>query len=115
RLRPASRRPFRTRGSRSSGCEMAAPYQTIRVEKQGSSAAVNLARPDARNALNGSAVAELTAAFEELARDASIRAVVLAGDGPSFCAGADIGWMREQGGLTLSENEEDARRLAKMF
>ncbi|MBA3426907.1 MAG: enoyl-CoA hydratase/isomerase family protein, partial [Rubrobacter sp.] len=58
-------------------------------------ATVTLSRPDAHNALNAALIEELTRCFEELAEDEETRVVVLAGEGRSFCAGADIGYMRE--------------------
>ena len=94
---------------------MAADFQTIRVEREHTFAVVALARPEARNALNAAAIAELTAVFQDLGRDARLRAVVLIGDGPAFCAGADAAWMKEAGSLSAAENEADARRLSAMF
>ena len=78
-------------------------------------ATVALARPDARNALNAALIAEVTRCFEELAEDEGVRVVVLAGEGPAFCAGADVGYMRDTAGFSYEENLEDARRLAEMF
>jgi methylglutaconyl-CoA hydratase len=78
-------------------------------------ATVALSRPDSHNALNAALIDELTRCFEELAEDQETRVVVLAGQGRSFCAGADIGYMRETAGLSYEENLEDARRLAMMF
>jgi methylglutaconyl-CoA hydratase len=72
-------------------------------------------RPDSHNALNADLIEALTRCFEELAEDQETRVVVLSGEGRSFCAGADIGYMRETVGLSYEENLEDARRLAMMF
>jgi methylglutaconyl-CoA hydratase len=94
---------------------MTGSFQSIRVTRAERSATVALARPEARNALNDVLVSELTAAFEDLGADPDLRALVVVGDGPALCAGADIGWMRRAGGLTPAENEADARRLAGMF
>ncbi len=88
---------------------------TARTERDGPVATVVLARPDVRNAFDERTIAELTAAFEALAGDASLRAVVLRGDGPAFCAGADVGWMRRAGTASLEDNESDARRLSTLF
>ena len=71
----------------------------VRVERSGPGgvvARVSLARPEVHNAFDASTIAELRTAFAVLAREepTTLRAVVLAGDGPSFCAGADIAWMR---------------------
>jgi methylglutaconyl-CoA hydratase len=91
------------------------PYKHLRRTEEGPVATVTLARPEAHNALNAELVEELTRCFEELAEDQETRVVVLAGEGRSFCAGADIGYMRETAGLSYEENLEDARRLAMMF
>ena len=76
---------------------------------------VSLARPGARNALNARLTGELTRCMEELAKDANMRVVVLTGEGDFFCAGADIGYMRDTANFSYEENVEDARRLAAMF
>src|SRR4029453_5254413 len=80
-------------------------------------ARVTLARPEVHNAFNASLIAELRATFAGLARQgpAELRAVVLAGDGPSFCAGADIDWMRAAMALDVEGNEQDAMAMADMF
>jgi methylglutaconyl-CoA hydratase len=78
-------------------------------------ATVTMNRPDSHNALNADLIEALTRCFEELAEDQETRVVVLSGEGRSFCAGADIGYMRETVGLSYEENLEDARRLAMMF
>jgi methylglutaconyl-CoA hydratase len=90
-------------------------YEHLRRTDEGPVAAVALARPDARNALNAALIAEVTRCFEELAEDEGVRVVVLAGEGPAFCAGADVGYMRDTAGFSYEENLEDARRLAEMF
>ncbi len=91
--------------------------ETLRVERDGPVARVVLARPEVRNALNAELIAALQAAFMALADDepAALRAVVLAGDGPAFCAGADVTWMRASLDLSLEENATDAQRLAEML
>ena len=61
-------------------------------------ARVWLARPELRNAFNAETIAALTAGFRELAADNGLRAIVLGGQGKAFCAGADLGWMREMAG-----------------
>src|ERR671914_564969 len=90
-------------------------YEHLRRTDEGPVATVALARPDARNALNAALIAEVTRCFEELAEDEGVRIVVLAGEGPAFCAGADVGYMRDTAGYSYQENLEDARRLAEMF
>jgi methylglutaconyl-CoA hydratase len=80
-------------------------------------ARVTLSRPDVHNAFDATVIAELAAAFAALAREAptTLRAVVLAGEGPSFCAGADIAWMRAAMQLDVEGNEGDAMAMADMF
>ena len=90
-------------------------YEHLKITNDGAVATVTLNRPDAHNALNVALVGGLTRLFEELALDEATRAVVLAGEGSSFCAGADVAYMRETGELSYEENLEDARRLAAMF
>jgi enoyl-CoA hydratase/carnithine racemase len=72
---------------------------------------VTLARPERRNAFNAELISELTHAFTDVG---DARAVVLAGDGPSFCAGADVDWQRSAIDLSYDENVEDALRLYRM-
>src|SRR5919112_4244092 len=91
------------------------PYQHLRRTDDGVVTTVTLARPDSRNALNVALVEELTSCFEEIAEDEGVRVVVLAGEGLSFCAGADIGYMRDTAEFTYEDNLDDARRLATMY
>jgi methylglutaconyl-CoA hydratase len=72
---------------------------------------VTLARPERRNAFDAQLIADLTAAFSDVG---DARAVVLAGDGETFCAGADIEWQRSAVDLSYEENVEDALRLYRM-
>jgi methylglutaconyl-CoA hydratase len=83
----------------------------LRTERDGSVYRVTLARPERRNAFDAALIAELTEAFAD-AGDA--RVVVLAGEGPSFCAGADVEWQRSSIDLSYDENVEDAMRLYVM-
>ncbi len=78
---------------------------------------MTLQRPDVHNAFDASLIAELRAVFTTLAREdaTALRAVVLAGDGPSFCAGADVAWMRAAMSLDVEGNEQDAMAMADMF
>ena len=94
---------------------MADSYSQLQRTDEGPVATVALRRPEAHNALNSSLVGEISRCFEELAEDESVRVVVLTGEGPSFCAGADVGYMRETAGLSYEENLEEARRLADAF
>src|SRR5438477_449072 len=78
---------------------------------------VSLARPDVHNAFDATLIATLRTTFMALAREGPtrLRVVVLAGDGPSFCAGADIDWMRAAMALDTEGNEQDAMAMADMF
>ncbi len=62
----------------------------VRVERRGTTAVVTIDRPEVRNAVSPQVTAEMTAAFDELDPDASVRAIVVTGSGPTFCAGADL-------------------------
>ncbi|HET7141541.1 MAG TPA: enoyl-CoA hydratase-related protein [Candidatus Limnocylindria bacterium] len=91
--------------------------ELLRLEREGGVARITLARPEVRNAFNAALIAELTATFGDLADDPpdALRAVVLAGDGATFCAGADVTWMRASLQMTAAQNEADAARLAEML
>ena len=78
-------------------------------------ATVTLNRPDLRNAFNETAIADLDAAFRALGERDDVRAIVLAANGPAFCAGADLNWMKKMAGYTPAENQADAMRLASML
>lgn len=84
----------------------------LRVERRGPILQVTLARPERRNALDAALIAGLTAAFADVG---DARAVVLAGEGRSFCAGADLDWMRSSIDLAYEENVADALRLRRML
>src|ERR687897_1040146 len=94
---------------------MANNYKHLRIGHGNAVATVSLARPDARNALNDELIGELTRCIQELAQDDDVRVVVLTGEGDFFCAGADIGYMRDTANLSYEQNLEDARRIAAMF
>ena len=84
----------------------------LRIDRDGEILRVTLARPDVRNAFDAGLIAELAEAFVDVGK---ARAVVLAGDGPSFCAGADVEWMRASAELSYDENLEDAMGLRRML
>ncbi len=92
-----------------------AGYRNLRFERDGAVRRVTLARPEVRNAFDDALIEELTRAFREAGEDPAARVVVLAGDGPTFCAGADVAWMRKAGGYSRDENEADAERMARML
>jgi len=74
-----------------------------------------LNRPDKHNALNALMIQELTEAFDNLSADPDIRVLVLRGQGKSFCAGADLNYMKEIATFGEEENKQDAVRLARLF
>ena len=76
---------------------------------------ITLCRPEVRNAFNDEVIAELTQAFQTAAASAETRAVVLAAEGPAFCAGADLNWMRRMADYSRAENLADAAKLAEML
>ena len=84
----------------------------LEVERDGSVLRITLARPDRRNAFDAALIAELAEAFVDVGR---ARVVLLAGEGPSFCAGADVDWMRASAGLSFDENVADANALRRML
>ena len=94
---------------------MANDYHHLNLGREDAIATVTLARPDSRNALNPALISDLTTCFDDLAEDDSIRVVVLTGEGPSFCAGADIGYMRETARYSYRDNLKDARKLVAMY
>ena len=89
--------------------------ENLLIDKRNQVAFVTLNRPEIRNAFDDTLIASLTRALRELDTDASVRAVVLAGAGPAFCAGADLNWMKRMAGYGYDQNLDDARALAKML
>ena len=87
----------------------------LQTTQTGAVLTLTLNRPDVRNAFNDEVIAELTAAFQDAASRAEVRAVVLAATGPAFCAGADLNWMRRMADYSRDENLADAAALAEML
>lgn len=90
-------------------------FETVDFRRVGTRLGVRLKRPEVRNAFDARMISELTAIFEEAARDSDLRCVIVRGEGPVFCAGADVNWMREAAGYSDEENLEDARKLSRLF
>jgi len=84
----------------------------LKIARDGDVLRVTLARPERRNAFDAAFIAELTDAFSDVG---DARAVLLAGEGPSFCAGADVEWQRSSIGLSYADNVADAMRLYRML
>jgi methylglutaconyl-CoA hydratase len=106
-------KPLRKAGTAHSG--KGARYSTLTVEVRESVALVMLARPDVHNAFDATLIRELTQALAAIDGDADVRAVVLLGDGKSFCAGADLNWMKETASYDDERNLADAKELAWML
>jgi methylglutaconyl-CoA hydratase len=87
----------------------------LEVTKKDGVARVTLNRPELRNAFDDVLIGKLRAAFEDIAADKSTRVMVLAGNGPAFCAGADLNWMKRMSGYSYDENVADAKALAEML
>ena len=92
---------------------MKSPFLT--VEATGSVATITLTQPDVRNAFSDEVIADITRAFTWVGAQAQVRAVVLAAEGPAFCAGANLNWMRAMADYTREENLVDAGKLAEML
>lgn len=88
---------------------------TLRIDVSHRVAVVWLVRPQVRNAFDETTIAELTDAFRTLGADRELRAIVLAAEGPAFCAGADLDWMRRMAQYSHDENRADALKLATML
>jgi methylglutaconyl-CoA hydratase len=87
----------------------------LQIEKADKIATVRLNRPDKHNAFDELLIAEMTQAFRELASDPVTRVVVLAANGQSFSAGADLDWMKRMSAMSRAENERDAMALANLM
>lgn len=85
------------------------------LDDTGHVATVTLNRPDVRNAFNEEVIAELTQVFADLSARTDLRCIVLAANGPAFCAGADLNWMRAMAGYDWDQNHADAQKLAGML
>jgi len=88
---------------------------SILVERKDGVGRITLNRPDVRNAFDDALIGALAGALAKLDADSSVRAVVLAGNGTAFCAGADLNWMKRMAGYGYDENLRDARALADML
>ena len=89
--------------------------QNLSITQTGAVARITLTQPEIRNAFSDEVIAEITAAFQDVGARAEVRAVVLAAEGPAFCAGANLNWMRRMADYTRDENLQDAGKLAEML
>jgi methylglutaconyl-CoA hydratase len=90
-------------------------FTTIKVEIKHTVATVSLNRPDIRNAFNEVMISELITCFESLQAREDVRIIVLRGNGKSFCAGADLNWMRDVAKYSYKENYRESLQLSKCF
>ena len=87
----------------------------IKSEIQNNIAQVILNRPDVHNAFNDEMIDEVVSTFNELAKNKEVRAIILKAKGKSFCAGADLNWMKSMLEFSKEENIEDSKKLANLF
>ncbi len=90
-------------------------FQTIRLAVDEKVARITFARPEVHNAFNATMIAELAQVFDQVKAEASVRVVVLTGEGKSFCAGADINWMREIIDYSYEQNLSESLLLAEVL
>ena len=89
--------------------------KSILVDQQNSVVRVRLNRPETRNAFHPEMITELTTTFKKTCKEKSVRAVVLSGEGKSFCSGADLGWMNSMAKFSGAQNRKDSEKLFEMF
>ena len=90
-------------------------YTTINLKTGNCIANITLNRPEIRNAFNEVMISELTAAFMEVGEMEDIRVIILKGEGKSFCAGADLNWMRDVSKYSFEQNYAESLRLSECF
>ena len=90
-------------------------YETILFSREGSIVRLVLNRPQVHNAFNEVMVQELGHAFAAVCQDAKIRVVILTGQGKSFCAGADLNWMRKVKDYSFEDNVQESKSLAELM
>jgi methylglutaconyl-CoA hydratase len=90
-------------------------YTTLEITRRNGIGILMLNRPEVHNAFNEIVIAELTRAVRELGDEEATRVIILTGNGASFCAGADLNWMKKMAGYGRAENVEDAAALAEML
>ena len=85
----------------------------LTLEFQGPLATITLTQPEVRNAFSDEVIADITQAFHSVGKRSDVRAVVLAAEGPAFCAGANLNWMRRMADYSRDENREDAGQIGR--
>lgn len=90
-------------------------FETLKYQKDGPVGRVTFNRPKVHNAFNATLITEMASLFAELAEDEDLRVVILTGEGKSFCAGADLNWMRQVVEQSFDENLAESNALADLF
>ena len=90
-------------------------YDTIDIQKVKNVTTIYLNRPDVHNAMNEKLMKELTSCFKELIKDDNTRIIILTGNGRSFCAGADLHWMKSMTKYSKEENIRDGNLLLDLY
>lgn len=90
-------------------------YETIEIHREKDVVTVYLNRPEVHNAMNEQLIKELTSCFEELSKDDKTRIIILTGKRKSFCAGADLNWMKSMVKYSKEENIKDSRLLLDLY
>lgn len=90
-------------------------YQTLTFDRADGVARITFSRPEIHNAFNAQMIEELYELFDRLNRDRSVRVVILTGEGKSFCAGADLNWMRAVKDYSYEKNFSESLKLAEVF
>jgi len=90
-------------------------YTTIKFSKEKNVGIITFNRPEIHNAFNSLVIDEMLSLFELIIDDENLRIVILTGEGKSFCAGADLNWMRSVVNQSFDENLEESNRLADLF
>jgi len=90
-------------------------YKTIKCYKEKNLAKIFLNRPEVHNAMNENLMRELISLFKELNKDDDIRIIILSGEGKSFCAGADLNWMKSMVNFSKEENIKDSNLLLDLY
>ena len=90
-------------------------YSTVKLNITNAVARVTFCRPEIHNAFNSTVIKEMADIFSRLENEDDVRVVILTGEGKSFCAGADLNWMRSVVDQTYDENLFESNELAKLF
>lgn len=90
-------------------------YETLILLQGHGTLTIELSRPEVHHALNALMIEELTQAFKEASDDNQTRCIILTASGGTFCAGADLNWMKASVDLTQEQNQQDAEKLAELF